>query len=151
MWWALPPLALAAEYDPAAIAAWPLARLEAGCPWLLRRAARRQRLEDVSLSLARIPALPGIEWSTSPADALRVASSRLFPGREVRRMMRYVNDSQAFASILPWYGGSQAMRVARWLFSHPPRVQTLHAVQLALQYRPAPSAAQRDQLAPSSA
>jgi hypothetical protein len=151
LWWALPPLALAAAYDPAVSAAWPagqLARLEAGCPWLLRRAARRQRLEDVSLSLARIPALPGIEWSRSPADALRVASSRLFPDRDVRRMLRYVNETQPFAAIVPWYGGSQTMRVARWLFAHPPRAQTLHAVQLALQYRPAASAGQ---LAPSSA
>jgi hypothetical protein len=148
LWWALPPLALTAAYDPAAVAGWPLARLAAGCPWMLRRAARRQRLEDVSLTLARIPALPGIEWSASPVDALKVASSRLFPGRETRAKLRYVNETQPFASITPWYGRSQGARVARWLFTHPPRVQTLHAVRLALAYQPAQSPVH---LAPSSA
>jgi hypothetical protein len=148
LWWALPPLALAAEYDPPAMAAWPLAGLERKCRWPLRRAARRYRLEGVSWSRARISALPGIEWSTSLWEALRFGSSRVFPSRDVRAMMRYVNETQPWAAFAPWYGGSHAARILRWLVLHPPRVQTLHAVRLAVEYQPSSSA---DRPAPNSA
>jgi hypothetical protein len=31
-----------------------------------------------------------------------------------------------------WYGASHLERIARWVFSHPPRVQTISAVSEAL-------------------
>ena len=60
-WWALPTLALAEHYYGAFVptAAMDAPPLQHAAP---RRAARRQRLSDVSLSRLWVDAFPGIEW-----------------------------------------------------------------------------------------
>lgn len=136
LWWALPPLMLTARYYPEAIPQSIIDRLEKGCPSLLRRASRNHRLVDVSWSQIRIQAFPGVEWSRSPAEALKFMASRVFPDRETLSLLRHSATTQAWASGTPWYGLSHLARILRWVFSQPPRVQTMHSVRLALEYRP---------------
>jgi Uncharacterised nucleotidyltransferase len=132
LWWAVPPLMLIARYYPAAIPGFVIAGLREDCPWLLARFARRQRLADVSWSDIRVHALPGIEWSRTPQEALRFAVSRIWPSRDDRFELRHFAAHHPGASEIPWYGISQGARIFRWVFSRPPRVQTLLSVRAAL-------------------
>src|SRR5428012_5259 len=99
--------------------------LAPGCPWLLRRAARRHRLADVSWSNIHIQAFPGIEWSTSPLEALRFIADRIWPSRAALAELRIAAATGAYATRIPWYGQSHVTRIVRWIFSQPPRVQTM--------------------------
>jgi len=101
LWWALPPLKLAARYYPTAIPQSIIVRLEPGCPWLLRQASRRHRLADVSWSRIRIQAFPGIEWSRSPAEAFKFIASRVFPDRVALSELNYCAATQPWASAVP--------------------------------------------------
>ena len=145
LWWALPPLALTAHYHPAAIPRSLIDRLQGGCPLLLRRAAQRHRLIDVSLSQIRIHAFPGVEWSRSPKEAWQYIAGRVIPGREIRSLRQHYAQTQALSAETRWYGQSQARRILRWLVSQPARVQTMHSIRLAIDYRPpsGPGLAQR--------
>jgi Uncharacterised nucleotidyltransferase len=136
LWWALAPFALVARYYPAAIPPSVVASLEPGCPWLLGKLARRHQLADVSWSNARIQAFPGIEWSRSAREALNFAVSRVWPSRVALVELQAATDNQPLASMIPWYGISHGARIVRWIFSKPPRVQTLLAVRSALGYEP---------------
>jgi hypothetical protein len=136
LWWALPPLMLTARYHPHAIPETLLGRVEKHCPTLLRRASRNHRLVDVSWSKIRIQAFPGLEWSRSPAEALRYMKHRLFPDRHAIAELHHVAANHPWASGTPWYGLPHVTRILRWIFSQPPRVQTMHSVRLALEYRP---------------
>jgi hypothetical protein len=132
LWWAVPPLMLTARYYERAIPAWVLAGLEKQCSWLLRRIARRQLVSDVSWSNIRIQALPGIEWSQSPREAVVFVFRRLVPNREARLELKRFSTFHSGGAKIPWYGISQAARIFRWVFSHPPRVQTMLSVRAAL-------------------
>ena len=135
LWWALPPLALTRLYYPASLPERVVDALRAGCPSLLRRAARTQRITDVSWSRLRIQAFPGIEWSTSAIEAIRFIKSRVWPDRAALAELEIGNRVLAYASAAPWYGDSHAVRILRWAFSSPPRVQTIHSVRQALEDR----------------
>jgi hypothetical protein len=132
LWWAVPPLILAARYYSGTIPAFVFARLQAGCPWLLRKIARSQLVADVSWSNIRVHALPGIEWSQSLAEAVVFVFRRVLPNREARLELKRFSAYHSGGSEIPWYGISQAARIFRWVFSHPPRVQTLLSVRAAL-------------------
>jgi len=132
LWWTVPPLRLTARYYPAALPSFVIDALGGECPWLLDRAARRQQLADVSWSNIRIHALPGIEWSRSAREALRFVSSRVWPSRYDRFELRHFATHHPGAAEVPWYGISQGARIMRWIFSRPPRVQTLLSVRAAL-------------------
>jgi hypothetical protein len=136
LWWALAPLALVARYYPAAIPQSVIASLEPACPWLLGKVARRHQLADVSWSNVRIQAFPGIEWSRSAREALAFAMSRVWPSRVALVELQAATDNQPLASMTPWYGISHGARILRWIFSKPPRVQTLLAVRSALGFEP---------------
>ena len=142
-WWAFPPLALALRYAPRSVPAEVLAALKPGCPPLLRHACQSQRLADVSWSRLGIQAFPGIEWSTSPLEALRFVKSRVWPGRATLAELDSGNKTLAYASANSWYSDSHAMRILRWAFSNPPRVHPLHGVRLALGDAGAPDPAGR--------
>jgi hypothetical protein len=135
LWWAAPPIILTARYYPAAIPSSVIARLNKETPWLLRKLARRRCLTDVSWSNIRVHALPGIEWSRTPAEALRFVISRVWPSRDERFELRHFAANHPGASQVPWYGISQGARILRWVFSKPPRVQSLLAVRAALAER----------------
>lgn len=131
-WWALPPLALTMRYYPGVISDGVFATTQRGCPRLLARAASGHTLADVSWSRFRIQAFPGIEWATTPLEAMRFALSRLWPTSEVRGQIRFAAERYSWAKEIPWYGQSQLTRIVRWLVSRPPRVQTLYSVRAAL-------------------
>ena len=132
LWWAVPPLMMTARYYVGTIPALVSGRMEKECPWLLRRIAGRQLVSDVSWSNIRIQALPGIEWSQSPREAFVFVFRRLVPNREARLELKRFSAFHSGGSKIPWYGISQAARIFRWAFSHPPRVQTMLAVRAAL-------------------
>ena len=132
LWWAVPPLLLTARYYPAAIPADVIGRIRKNCHWLLDRVASRQLLADVSWSNIAVHALPGIEWSRTPLEALRFAISRVWPNRNERVELKHFAAHHPGASQVPWYGISQGARILRWLFSTPPRVQTVLCIQAAL-------------------
>ena len=139
-WWALAPLTLTRRYYPEAVPTAVLAALGPGCPPLLRRACRSKRLTDVSWSNLRIEAFPGIEWSGSPAEALGFVASRVWPDREARaELTPHALATVHYAGAARWYDASHLERILRWLCSRPPRVQTIHAVRLALAREPATS------------
>jgi hypothetical protein len=94
--------------------------------------ARRQRISDVSWSNLKVYAFPGIEWSRSAGEALRFVASRIWPSRDVRAELHRFAEHEQGASAIPWYGISQGQRILRWVFSRPPRVQTLRVVRAAL-------------------
>jgi Uncharacterised nucleotidyltransferase len=132
LWWALPPLILTARYYPATIPQDLLASLRIGCPWLLGKLARRQRLADVSWSNIRIAAFPGVEWSRTPREAIEFMRSRIWPSREALLELKEGADQIPDSSTVPWYGISHGARILRWVLSRPPRVQTLLSVRAAL-------------------
>jgi hypothetical protein len=132
LWWAVPPVMLTARYYPAAVPRYVIDRLHQGCPRLLAVFARRQRLADVSWSNIRVHALPGIEWSRTPQEAVRFAISRIWPSRDDRSELRHFAAHHPGAAGIPWYGISQGARILRWVFARPPRVQTLLSVRAAL-------------------
>jgi len=132
VWWAYPPLWLAQRYCAASLPAGLMEELRAPCQWLLARRAERYTLTDVSLSNLSIRALPGIEWARTPADVLRFAHSRVMPSRgELAGLPQLVKHQPQFASV-PWYSQPHAVRILRWIFTRPPRVQTLSTVCAAL-------------------
>jgi hypothetical protein len=132
MWWAAPPLIMTARYFPTVVPESVIRILENECTWLLRVRARRLRLADISWSNVRIYALPGIEWCRGAADIFEFIKARAIPDREIRANLRHVDVHDASSSTVPWYGISQTARILRWVFSRPPRVQTLTAVRSAL-------------------
>jgi hypothetical protein len=136
LWWALAPLVLMTRYYPAAIPPGLIGRLGMGCPWLLGKLARRQRLADVSWSNIRIEAFPGVEWSRTLREALAFMSSRIWPSREARLELREGAAQIPGSSTVPWYGISHSARILRWVLSRPPRVQTLLSVRAALAQEP---------------
>jgi hypothetical protein len=131
-WWAFPPLALAARYYPGAVPTEVLRELGGACPRALRFATDRAALTDVSWSNPHIHALPGIAWSRTPLDALRYVRSRALPSRSSLEEVRFALQVQPHLNQVPWYGISHGKRIARWLFSHPPRVQTMVSINAAL-------------------
>jgi len=133
-WWLAPPLLLVERYYPGRIPVEILRRAVRQCPPWLRTRARRHRLVDVSWSRIGIQAFPGIEWSRSPAEALRYMRSRILPTRAARAELDLAATPQALPWLhdVRWYGASHPERIVRWLFGRPPRVQTLVSVRAAL-------------------
>ena len=136
LWWALAPMTLAARYYPAAIPRDLPAKLAVGCPRRLVKLTSRQQVADVSWSNIRIEAFPGVEWSRTPQEALKFMTSRIWPSRADRLELQLGAAQIPGSSSIPWYGSSHAARILRWVFSRPPRVQTLLCVQAALAQAP---------------
>jgi hypothetical protein len=132
LWWAFAPLMLTVRYYQTAVPPSVFARLSAECPWLLCKLAGRHQLTDVSWSNIRIAAFPGVEWSRTPLEAFNFVSSRIWPSREARVELDLGAAEIPGSSTVPWYGISHGARILRWLFSRPPRVQTLMSVRAAL-------------------
>jgi hypothetical protein len=131
-WWALPPLQLTARYYPQAVPTEVLAALSKRCPRTLRHLARYRRLSDVSLSYPWIEAFPGIAWSRSCAEIVEYIGGRVWPDKELRRLRAKQVETEAASAASQWGRLSQRQRTLRWLTSRPLRVETLHAVRMAL-------------------
>jgi hypothetical protein len=131
-WWASAPMMLTARYYPTAIPPHVLARLRTHCPSLLRRHAQRRGLVGVSWSNIRIEAFPGVEWSRTPGEAFQFMKSRIWPSRDALRELNKGAAQIPGVSAVPWYGLSHGKRIVRWIFTRPPRVQTMVSVRAAL-------------------
>jgi hypothetical protein len=134
-WWMWPVLELTGRCFPGSLPALCL-RFRARCPRLLRVASTRTTLTEVSWSNLRIAALPGVCWSRSGREAAVFMRSRLFPRRAALDDLAAAVESMPVLRAVPWYGESQFRRVLRWIFSRPPRVQTLVSLQAACNSRP---------------
>ena len=132
-WWMFPPLALAARYYPEHVPPYALQAARAACPSILRFAAARQSLTDVSWSNLRVHALPGIAWSRTPLEALRFVRTRVVPSPRSLAELDIARRAQPQLDRLPWYRVSHGSRILRWLVSRPPRVQTMLSVRAALE------------------
>lgn len=132
-WWIYPPLSLAARYLPGCVAPEVLAAFHASCPRWLRSRAERYDLCEVSWSNLRIGALPGCEWSRSPLEFMRYAKHRALPGRAALNELHSTMRAQPAYARVRWYGASHGERILRWVFSRPPRVQTITSVRAALE------------------
>ena len=104
LWWAFPPLALAARYYPGAVPTEVLRELRGACPRVLRLATDRAALTDVSWSNLHVHALPGIAWSRTPLDALRYVRSRALPSRSSLEGVQFALQVQPHLNQVPWYG-----------------------------------------------
>jgi hypothetical protein len=131
-WWMLPPLALAVRYYPGAVAQTLLSEFAARCPPPLRQVATRMTLTDVSWSNLRIAAFPGICWSRSPREVMRLVRSRVFPSRDAVAELKLAEAAQPALKQVSWYGITHARRIQRWLFARPPRAQTIISLRAAL-------------------
>ncbi len=131
-WWALPPLQLTARYYPEAVPTEVLAALSGHCPWTLRHVVRHRHLSDVSLSYPWIEAFPGIGWSQSFAEIVQYIGGRIWPDKESLRQRELRVEMDFVASETQWCRLSQGQRLLRWMTSRPLRVETLHAVRMAL-------------------
>ena len=132
LWWAAPPLAIAARYFSGTIPGSVLAELESDCPWALRRAMRRRKLADFSYSHLYIDPVPGVVWTRSPMQALRYVSSRVFPGKEQRTQMQVSSRTGPWSAEPQWHRQSQTRRILQWLSSRPTRTESLQPVRAAL-------------------
>jgi hypothetical protein len=132
-WWLFTPLALTERYYADSIPRDVLKRTHASCPRILQIATDRQRLTDVSWSNLRIPAFPGIAWSRTPLEVLRLVRGRVLPDRIALAELEQSRRVQPQLDSVPWYGLTHASRIVRWLFSRPPRVQTILSVRAALE------------------
>ena len=132
-WWLFPALALAARYVPGSVPEPVLTEAGRTCPRRLRQRYSAVGVYDVSWSNPRIAALPGHEWSRTPAETWRYLQSRALPSRERRdQLVAGARSVNPHLLRIPWYGRSHAERILRWIFSRPPRVQTLSVVSAAL-------------------
>ncbi|HEX4242765.1 MAG TPA: nucleotidyltransferase family protein [Steroidobacteraceae bacterium] len=131
-WWAFPPTALTARLYRSAIPDTVLTRMASVCPPRLMRHALRRGVSDVSWSKVRIEAFPGVEWARTLRETLTLMRGRIWPGREARAELREGAAQIPGSALVPWYGISHGARMARWIFSRPPRVQTILSVHAAL-------------------
>jgi len=131
LWWAFPPLALAARYY-ACVPDRVLAHARSCCHWPLQRVYRRRTLSEASLSHLWVSALPGITWSRSLRETLAYVATRVAPSAET------LHQRKAFATLQPrvsggsWAQLSQGRRVLRWMMARQPRHETLQPVRAAL-------------------
>jgi len=132
LWWAFPPLNLAARYFSPRIPSQVLAALEDDCPFVLDRVSRRRTLYEVSYSYPCVDAFPGVEWAQSIRELLEYAVSRVRPSAEHISLRERTAKSEAWASQSQWARLSQGRRIVRWMTSRPPRAVTMHAVSAAL-------------------
>jgi len=134
-WWLFPPLVMAARHVPGSVPGHVLAGLRALCTPRLVRHYEDASIYEASWSNLRISALPGIEWSRTAGEMLRLARSRIWPSRAALGDIAATLVAQPQHALIRWYGASHAERIARWLFTRTPRVQTMSVVSTALRER----------------
>jgi hypothetical protein len=129
-WWMWPVLELTGRYYPASVPT-RAADFRQRCPPLLRAASTHHTLARISWSNLRIAAFPGICWARSLREALGFMRSRIAPRREALEELELSLRMLPSLRQVPWYGEKHVARMIRWVFSRPPRVQTLVSVRAA--------------------
>lgn len=132
LWWAAPPLLMAARHFPGIIPRDVLTRLARGCPRLLRRVAARRTLTGFSHSHLYVDPVPGLIWARSTGQAVRYVLQRVIPGKEQLAQMAVAAATGPVAADPRWHQQSQSRRILQWLSSRPTRIQTLVTVRAAL-------------------
>jgi hypothetical protein len=127
-WWAAPPLRMAHRYLHAPIPSDVLARAERQCRWLLKRVSAWRGIAKLSLSTPWIEAFPGIEWASTAREMLRYVAQRVVPPKTTLEERRAAEATDPWMAGYDWGHLSQARRVARWLVSSPPRIETISCV-----------------------
>ncbi len=131
LWWSFPILEMVNRYY-GCIPKNVLAAASARCPWWLQQIYTRRSLSDVSLSYLWVTALPGIEWSRSPYDALRYVKQRLVPDSKLLDLRKVQTQIQPWAAHSNWSHLSQGKRLLRWIVTRPARPESLYPIQIAL-------------------
>ena len=131
-WWAAAPLILASRYIDQLIPARILSQLRSTCPKLLERFARRCSLSECSFSHLWIDAFPGLEWSRSVGEAVRLMMRRVWPDQELLQLRQVVARTQLAAAHSEWDRMSQGRRVVHWIVARRTRTETLYNVRAAL-------------------
>jgi hypothetical protein len=132
-WWALPPLRLVARYYRNAIPEPVLARIDHGCPALLRTIARRQTLTQVSCSELWLHALASIEWSRSVREVGRYVRARVRPSPEAIQERSDMARTQLWLQDQSWVTMKHGRRMLTMLTRPVPRMDTLYVVRAALE------------------
>jgi len=133
-WWALPPLSMVSRYYAHAAPRSVLARLQRGCPFLLRTLSRHRTLSHVSCSALWLNALPGIEWSRSLGEAARCVLRRFRPTAELAKERADMVRTQLWLQGESWVSMSHGRRILMRLLRPVPRMDTLYVVRAALEY-----------------
>ncbi|GGA03010.1 nucleotidyltransferase family protein [Dyella caseinilytica] len=133
-WWALPPLYMVSRYYTHAVPRSVLARLQRDCPTLLQTLSRRRTLTHVSCSALWLNALPGIEWSRSPSEAIRCIIQRFRPTAESVKERADMVRTQLWLQGQNWVTASHARRILTRLIRPVPRMDTLYAVRAAFEH-----------------
>jgi hypothetical protein len=131
-WWALPPLRLVARYYRNAVPDAVLARVERGCPALLRTISRYQTLTQVSCSALWLNAFAGIEWSRTIGDVGQYVMNRVRPPEEAIKERADMLRTQFWLQGQTWVRLKHGRRVLTWLTRPVPRMDTLYVVRAAL-------------------
>jgi hypothetical protein len=131
LWWAFPPLQLAARYF-SCVPQRVLLTIEESCPHSLARAAKSWELSDVSLSYLWIDAFPGMKWATTVGARARYALRRIHPPREILETRTVLLQSEPRNLGSEWARMPQVRRILKWLITRHMRVDTLSAVRAAL-------------------
>jgi len=134
-WWLFPPLVMASRHVPGSVPVHVLGELRALCTPRLAEHYEGASIYEASWSNLRISALPGIEWSRTAGETLRLARSRIWPSRAALDDVAATLVAQPQHALVRWYGASHAERIARWLFTRTPRVQTMSVISTALRER----------------
>ena len=130
-WWLYAPLAMIERYHGGSIPRWVMQWAASSCPAMLRYAADRHTLSDVSLSRLRMTFFAGFEWSRSARDGLRFVTNRAWPSAQTRKETAAYVAAHAWASHSDWYRASPPRRALRWIVRRPVRVATLSLLQAA--------------------
>jgi|HubBroStandDraft_1064217.scaffolds.fasta_scaffold26016_2 hypothetical protein len=134
LWWAVPPLELAARYYANSVPSEVLEGLRPGCPRALRTASRRQMLSDVSYAALRIETFPGLMWTDSLSEKLRCIQARVRPGPEQRAVHAVLQTER-------WNASNGVVRRSFWrrglevLLTRPPRPAPMYIVRAAIRGR----------------
>ena len=88
----------------------------------------------MSCSNLWLNALPGIEWSRSPGDAVQYLKNRLRPTQESVKERADMVRTQAWLQGQDWVTQGHRRRLLTWLTRPVPRMDTLYVVRKALEH-----------------
>lgn len=131
-WWTVPPLHLMRRYFPGAIPPAAIEAIKRACPALLRIAAPRLRLADVSVTNSHRPVFPALMWTSSLPEALHWMGGRLTRGLQA---MSGSTELPEATEIKPWITRPHRRRALELLLRRP-RPETLMMVTAALGGQP---------------
>jgi hypothetical protein len=132
LWWAYPPLALAARYYPKSIPQTVLDVLAGSCPRTLQRITGKHSLFDNSYCYLWVEAFPGIHWAQSPAERIEYMFNRIRPAPDQITQRQLTAATERWALQSQWTKLSQGRRILRFVMGRQVRAAAMHSVEMAL-------------------